>query len=272
MMNQANKLDPLKPGYPFNAHLVAGITPIEMDGELDFWIDRPKGLKGYIINLTVSGSGMVFPNGGQSRQVHKGDMMLIPTRATHDYGRHNESESWHHRWIYFRPRATWTEWLDWSQTINDVGFLTLPTDSFEVINELFQKIEHSSKSETSLAEELCLNLLEQILIRCRKFDHARPCIPIDQRILRTCHFIHENLARELSICELSHIACMSSSRFSHLFKEQFGVSVRQWIEDQRISLARQLLITSSLPVNQIAIYLGYQDAFISHGFSKRTLV
>ncbi len=30
--------DPLLPGYSFNAHLVTGLTPIEADGYLDFFI------------------------------------------------------------------------------------------------------------------------------------------------------------------------------------------------------------------------------------------
>lgn len=49
--------DPLLPGYSFNAHLVAGLTPIEAEGYLDFYVDRPLGMKGYILNLTVRGKG-----------------------------------------------------------------------------------------------------------------------------------------------------------------------------------------------------------------------
>lgn len=51
--------DPLLPGYSFNAHLVAGLTPIEANGYLDFFIDRPLGMKGYILNLTIRGKGVV---------------------------------------------------------------------------------------------------------------------------------------------------------------------------------------------------------------------
>ncbi len=39
--------DPLLPGYSFNAHLVAGLTPIDAGGYLDFFIDRPLGMKGF---------------------------------------------------------------------------------------------------------------------------------------------------------------------------------------------------------------------------------
>jgi AraC family transcriptional regulator of arabinose operon len=52
--------DPLKPGYNFDAHLVAGLTPIIEGDELDFTIDRPHGMKGYIINITSKGEGTVF--------------------------------------------------------------------------------------------------------------------------------------------------------------------------------------------------------------------
>lgn len=47
--------DPLLPGYAFNAYLVAGLTPIEKGSPLDFFIDRPNGMKGYILNLTTKG-------------------------------------------------------------------------------------------------------------------------------------------------------------------------------------------------------------------------
>ncbi|EFP70342.1 arabinose operon regulatory domain protein [Shigella dysenteriae 1617] len=62
--------DPLLPGYSFNAHLVAGLTPIEANGYLDFFIDRPLGMKGYILNLTIRGQG----GGGKS-----GTRICLPT-------------------------------------------------------------------------------------------------------------------------------------------------------------------------------------------------
>ena len=52
--------DPLKPGYDFDAHLVAGLTPIIEGDELDYTIDRPNGMKGYIINITSKGEGTIF--------------------------------------------------------------------------------------------------------------------------------------------------------------------------------------------------------------------
>ncbi|MFY0664407.1 MAG: arabinose operon transcriptional regulator AraC [Natronospirillum sp.] len=269
-MTEALNMDPLKPGYPFNAHLVAGLTPIVQSGKLDFWIDRPNGLKGYILNITVSGAGLVFPGTLHETVVKTGDMMLIPAGACHDYGRHPDYHEWYHRWVYFRPRATWSEWLNWSRITRKIGFMTIESqERFNLIDQLFLSIDQTAKNDCMLSEELSLNLLEQILIRCRKFDQNRPQAPLDARIHKVCQFINDNLSKELTIFDLAKVACMSASRFSHLFRNQMGVPVRQWIEDQRISLARQLLVTTDLAVNQVAQYLGYQDAlYFSRVFRK----
>lgn len=56
-INHETQSNPLLPGYAFNAYLVAGLTPIIANGPLDFYIDRPEGMKGYILNLTVKGQG-----------------------------------------------------------------------------------------------------------------------------------------------------------------------------------------------------------------------
>ncbi|CAK5467972.1 DNA-binding transcriptional regulator AraC [Escherichia coli] len=104
--------DPLLPGYSFNAHLVAGLTPIEANGYLDFFIDRPLGMKGYILNLTIRGQGIV-KNQGREFVCRPGDILLFPPGEIHHYGRHPEAHEWYHQWVYFRPRAYWHEWVNW---------------------------------------------------------------------------------------------------------------------------------------------------------------
>ncbi|WP_407208823.1 arabinose operon transcriptional regulator AraC [Citrobacter sedlakii] len=102
--------DPLLPGYSFNAHLVAGLTPIDANGYLDFFIDRPLGMKGYILNLTIRGEG-VINNQGKQFVCRPGDILLFPPGEIHHYGRHPDASQWYHQWVYFRPRAYWQEWL-----------------------------------------------------------------------------------------------------------------------------------------------------------------
>lgn len=69
----------LLPGYSFNAYLVAGLTPIIAGGPLDFFIDRPEGMKGYILNLTIKGQGRIFSgkDGEETLDSKPGELLLF---------------------------------------------------------------------------------------------------------------------------------------------------------------------------------------------------
>jgi len=137
--------DPLLPGYSFNAHLVAGLTPIEADGYLDFFVDRPLGMKGYILNLTVRGEGIVNNNGKQFT-CRPGDILLFPPGEIHHYGRHPDAREWYHQWVYFRPRAYWHEWLAWPTIFAQTGFFRPDEGHQAVFGELFDQIISAGQS------------------------------------------------------------------------------------------------------------------------------
>ena len=261
--------NPLLPGYNFGAYLVAGCTPIERNGELDFVINRPHGMKGYIINLTVKGIGTVF-SGKNAFNCSVGDLLLFPPNAIHYYHRANQATEWHHQWIYFRPRALWADWLNWSDSVNHVGRLTIPNESlYQEILQLFRQIEQEYVSGMLFSEEMSMCLLEQLLIKCFKLDPANKQRMLDPRILSTCHFIADNLGINHKISDIAEHIHMSPSRLAHLFTEQTGTSIVKWREEQRMIKAQHLLHTSGAPIYHIARQLGYDDQLYFSRLFKR---
>ncbi len=51
---------------------------------------------------------------------------------------------------------------------------------------------------------------------------------------------------------------VSPSRFAHLFKEEYGKSVHQYVTELRIARARLLLESTTMTVSEIAYEIGYQ--------------
>lgn len=251
--------DPLKPGYDFNAHLVAGLTPITQGGDLDFIIDRPNGMKGYILNLTVKGQGTIF-QGQEAFDVQEGDLVLFPTGVPHFYHRSEQAQEWHHRWIYFRPRAYWNNRLKWEEGINGV-FITkgIQIDDQEKLNQLFLQIEELSKREEPYNDELSLNLLEQILIRCKMNQPNLIKKRVDPRVTEVVNYMAKHLNEDFTNEQLAELICLSPSRLGHLFRDEMGMTITQWRDDQRISRAKQLLVTSNYSINQISRLIGYSD-------------
>ncbi|WP_237657920.1 arabinose operon transcriptional regulator AraC [Tolumonas lignilytica] len=268
--DKPKQLNPLLPGYAFDVFLVSGMTPIEKGGVLDFIIDRPNGMKGYIINLTVKGKGKIF-SGANEFIVKPGDLLLFPPDAVHYYGRADDSEEWYHRWVYFRPRAYWADWLKWPHEVEKVGYITLPDPHLaNEFDSLFLEIEETHKEIRPMSEQLAMNLLERLLIRCYEISSLADHAPMDHRILEACQILSTSLSAEITIEALAEQVFLSPSRLAHLFREQVGVSIVRWREDQRIIRAKLLLQTTPMPVAVIGQQVGYDDQlYFSRVFKKR---
>ncbi|WJV65023.1 arabinose operon transcriptional regulator AraC [Pectobacteriaceae bacterium CE70] len=261
--------NPLLPGYSFNAYLVAGLTPILAGGPLDFFIDRPDGMKGYIINLTIKGQGKVL-DGDNMFYCNSGDLLLFPPKSRHYYGRSPDNDCWYHRWVYFRPRAYWTDWLEWHSKSCDVGRLSLPAHLLKEFDQLFASIEQTHQSGRRFSEELAMNLLERLLLRAMEEDPLSPQRIMDPRVIEACQFITSNLSDELRIDEVARHVCLSPSRLAHLFREQVGINILRWREDQRVIRAKLLLQTTQESIANIGRVVGYDDQlYFSRVFRKR---
>lgn len=84
------------------------------------------------------------------------------------------------------------------------------------------------------------------------------------------HMIEEKLS--LGLCEEATVAGvakemnLSRSQCSKLFSKVYGLSPRQYLSQQKLKLAKELLVTTHLPMTDIAEKLGFQSA--SH-FSRQ---
>ncbi|WP_256710614.1 AraC family transcriptional regulator [Paenibacillus sp. FSL H8-0548] len=86
----------------------------------------------------------------------------------------------------------------------------------------------------------------------------------------TAHAIEERLSLSLfeniSIAHVAKELNMSRSQCTKLFTKVYGLSPRQYISRRKLMLAKELLVTSYLPISEISERLGFQSS--SH-FSRQ---
>lgn len=91
---------------------------------------------------------------------------------------------------------------------------------------------------------------------------------IDSRITDTIHHIHESLHDDISAESLAARVHLSMDRFLHLFKEQLGLPLRQYVLSQRCIVATRAF-NSGMPLKQAAYEGGFSDpAHFSRTFSQ----
>jgi transcriptional regulator GlxA family with amidase domain len=91
---------------------------------------------------------------------------------------------------------------------------------------------------------------------------AAPLTADGDRLAEVMAWARANLERPVSLDELAARALMSRRSFVRHFNAATGATPYAWLLSQRLSLAEEMLETTSLPVEQIAARVGYRSAAV----------
>ncbi len=93
---------------------------------------------------------------------------------------------------------------------------------------------------------------------------------VDQRVSHTCLYMQENISNpQFSIADIAAHSQLSTSRISHLFEGNTGMSIIRWRDQERLKLAKHLLLSTNMRMDQIAAQIGIQDRGYFFKFFKR---
>jgi AraC-like DNA-binding protein len=98
------------------------------------------------------------------------------------------------------------------------------------------------------------------LIRAADYEgRPRNCLLAEWQLRRAKEFIRNNLATCLRIELVAKHVQLSASYFSRAFKATAGVSYSAFLVNVRIELAKQLLLTTDIPISEVALACGLAD-------------
>ena len=90
----------------------------------------------------------------------------------------------------------------------------------------------------------------------------------DQRILNVLDHINNNIDSNITTEVLKDVACLSESRLLHLFKQQMGLPIRNYILWCRIQIVFNKIAEGN-SLTQAAYYAGFSDqAHLTRTFVK----
>ena len=90
----------------------------------------------------------------------------------------------------------------------------------------------------------------------------------DSRVKQVVQVLNQDPSRTLP--ELAQNCQISTSRLSHLFKNEIGMNMKDYRLDRRLQAAAALLVLTNMPIKEIAYKAGYRHsssfvrAFKSH--------
>lgn len=152
------------------------------------------------------------------------------------------------------------EMNNWQLQFNQYHFDN-DTEITSLINKLIRVCSGTDKAKNIFAD---LNLKE-LLIRLVQSQHLEQVCAESTtdnnkgRLQYVIHYIHENLANKILMNDLCRKAYLSRNAFFAWFKEQFGITPLDYINHERIKLAKQLLADNKYNISQVSAHCGFSD-------------
>lgn len=135
----------------------------------------------------------------------------------------------------------------------------------EAIHQLIGRLIYIF-TENNTAKDYFANLVLQELIVRLMQTKARMVLTANlqqlantNRLAYAVKYVQENIHRNLTIKELADKACMSEPNFFRCFKQQYGITPVEYINQQRIHLAMKLLNNTVYSISDICFACGYNN-------------
>jgi len=234
------------------------------DGYMFTW-ERGRVLSEYQLVYITQGGGLFESRQAGQREIGAGDVFLLFPGRWHRY-RPGPATGWDEHWIGFS--GTYADQVTSHFFPVDAPVLHVGHD--RELLRLFQSIAEMMQTAPSGYRQMMAGNTVAALARVRALAMSKD-VPTDhhaQKIQEACLFLLEHAAQNVDLKALAKRLGHSYSRFRTLFKEQTGMSPRQYQIEIRINRARDLLTQSDQTISQIADRLGFYSVYYFSRFFK----
>ena len=221
-----------------------------------FNIENGRILNEYQLLYITKGRGMFSSESSGRSQVKEGYMFLLFPGEWHTY-RPDPETGWNEYWIGFDGRIM----DEWAKD----GFFRKESPVFNIgLNEeiiaLYKRAIIIAEAQEANYQQalsgIACNLVSMAIYLSRNRDFNKSDIASWMNQAKIA--VHENISA-ITPEELAKITCMSYSKFRKIFREYTGFAPSQYIQEVRITMAKELLTNTSKSIKEIAIELGYEN-------------
>lgn len=133
-----------------------------------------------------------------------------------------------------------------------VNYLLKPVSRAKLIEAVERALEIG---EDRLRAKRMEKMVDPVLL---ELDEQRATA--NEMVNRAVRYIDEHLAEPFSLADVARHIPVNPSYLSVLFKEQMNVTFSEYVTRVRMQKAKELLLSTSLPVGEIAERIGYRTA------------
>ena len=134
------------------------------------------------------------------------------------------------------------------------------TDYLEILSQISYYFLNKTDKNTLIVQQLVLKLLYMIIEDAERQERTNNSKGKKHLNMQKCiEYIKNNLTEDLSLEALAKLANFSPIYFHSCFKEHTGITLREFVEEERIKKACFMLSSDELSVEKIAEACGFSS-------------
>jgi AraC family transcriptional regulator, arabinose operon regulatory protein len=224
-------------------------------------------LASYLFFIVLSGSGSL-EYGGIKYELSYKDCIFID--CIKPYSHSTSNNLWKLQWVHFYGPPMSNIYEKYIERGGVPVFQSAKIMQFStVLNDLYQMASSEDYVKDMLINEKLATLLTLIMKESWHPDYIRRSSPKKQNIQAIKDYLDSSYKQKITLNDLSERFFINKFYLTRIFKVQYGMSINDYLLQNRITHAKQLLRFTDFTLAMISFECGMgDDAFFSRMFKQ----
>lgn len=214
------------------------------------------------VTYIISGKGKIFSNGDET-EVTAGKVHYVKKGCQHSVVADKNSRL-RYMCVGFVPNKENEVYAKFSKNTKKIdSFVLDDTENIRTIMELIINEAYTMDARSFTMVNMFLSqvliLLERIFFGENEKKKKESTETSNYAVYHTLRYIDREYLNIKSVRSIAEQLCYSESYLSHLFKERVGISIKQYLQQRKISHAEHLLKSTNMSVSEISEISGYDS-------------
>lgn len=220
---------------------------------------KREGLTSYLFFVVESGSGMLQYD-HQQYALKCGDCVFIDCRKPYAHYT-SDKNLWKLHWVHFYGPTMHDIYEKYIERGGNPSFHPDNNDLFlSLMDELYEIATSNEYVKDMSIQANLATLLTLIMKESWHPENSKRSSPKKQSLFSVKNYLDEHYTDTITLNELSKKFFINKFYLTRIFKEQYGISINNYLHEKRITHAKRLLRFTNEPIEKLCVSCGIDDA------------
>ncbi len=229
-------------------------------------ISKREYLASYLFFIVSSGSGVLHYD-DKDYELNAGSCVFIDTRKP--YSHSTDDDLWNLSWVHFDGPTAANIYQKYNERGGQPAFEATDFEAYQDNFNYLYEITSSTSYTRDMEINTGLSSLLALLMADSWHPEGAPAGSKKTSMLEVKKYLDDNYSSKIALDELAKRFNVNKYYMTRIYKEQFGVSIMDYLTSVRITEAKNLLRFTELSAEEIGLKTGIGDVYyFSRVFKK----